>query len=156
MASFINLMANDVWSEADIKRRLHAEIRSVISEDMENEVSRAIQGRMLGMHTLTLQEQAAIGLFKATTDRVAALGIAARADAVLLSNVLALEAAQARLQLSPVAVVYEDDLTTIVNQSEVDVDTAERSTAQGLVAAAAVAVVDLYTLRNPTPDEVTL
>jgi hypothetical protein len=90
--SMIDLMQDYVWSEADIKARLHAEIRSEISELMETEINRALQGAALGIHKLTPQEMQAIQKFKASTDRVAALGEKARADMALLNAALAYEA----------------------------------------------------------------
>lgn len=97
MSSFIDLMSNDVWGEADIKARLHAEIRSEVSELVETELNRALQGAMLGMHTLTPHEQEGLLHFKTATDRVALLGECARADAALLAQTMALEVAQRRL-----------------------------------------------------------
>lgn len=88
----IDLLADYVWSEADIKARLHAETRSEISELMETEINRALQGAALGVHKLTPQEMQAIQKFKAATDRVAALGEKARADMALLNAALAYEA----------------------------------------------------------------
>ena len=88
----IDLMQDYVWSDADIKARLHAEIRSEISELMETEINRALQGAALGVHKLTPQEMQAIQKFKVSTDRVAALGEKARADMALLNAALAYEA----------------------------------------------------------------
>lgn len=93
MPSFIDLMADDVWSEMDIKSRLHAEIRSEISEFAETELSRALQGKFMGMHVLTAAERDSLTKFAAATARVALLGSHARADLLLLSEAHALEAA---------------------------------------------------------------
>jgi len=134
MTSFVNLMANDVWSEADIKSRLHAEIRSVISEQKENEISRAIQGRLLGMHTLTPEENASIALFKQVSDKVALLAVQARADAVLLSKAMDLELAQNRL-------------TQPATETEKDIQ--ERDDASSVIAAAIPSVIALADLRKP-------
>lgn len=108
MTSFIDLMASDVWSGADIKARLHAEIRSEVSEQSEQELSRALQGQLLGMHTLTPSEQAALLHFKAVTEQVALLGSQARVDAALLAEVMALEADPAMLAdaAEPVTALY--------------------------------------------------
>jgi len=134
MTSFVNLMANDVWNEADIKSRLHSEIRSVISEQKENEISRAIQGRLLGMHTLTPEESASIALFKQVSDKVALLAVQARADAVLLSKAMDLELAQNRL-------------TQPATETEEDIQ--ERDDASSVIAAAIPSVVALAALRKP-------
>jgi hypothetical protein len=91
--SMIDLMQDHVWTDADIKARLHAEIRSEVSEQAELEINRALQGAALGVHKLTPQEMQAIQKFKASTDRVAALGEKARADMALLNAALAYESA---------------------------------------------------------------
>lgn len=93
MTSFIDLMADDVWSEADIKARLHAEIRSEISEYAETELNRALQGMALGMHVLNPAEQFSLYKFKQCTDRVAALGNTSRTEMALLSEAMSLESA---------------------------------------------------------------
>ena len=133
--SFVDLMANDVWTEAAIKSRLHAEIRAEISAEREQELNRALQGAALGVHTFTTSEQQEIARFKAVTDRVTALGAEARADAALLVQVIALEAAKRRLA-----------------QPETDGDTADRAAAQAVIDAATPAALALLALRNPEPE----
>jgi hypothetical protein len=155
MISFINLMASDVWSEADIKNRLHAEIRSQVSEQAETELSRALQGAALGMHTLTQQEQASLMAFKVATDRVAALGVQARADAALLAEVMVLEVHARRLALPAVEPVMglgaePDDELVVINVDEVATDTAERDAAEAALAGATEAATALLALRNPS------
>lgn len=144
--SFVDLMKNDVWSEADIKARLHAEIRSEISEFSETEINRALQGAALGLHTLTAAEEAAIAHFKAATDRVAVLGAQARADAALHHEALAVEEAQARLAL-PVVSPVRDAGGSVTNQAAVTADSEGRATAQAVVNAATQPVLDLIAQR---------
>lgn len=136
--SFIDLMANDVWTEAAIKARLHAEIRSEVSADQEAEINRALQGAGLGVYQLTVADRQLIGRFKGVVDRVTALGVKARADAALLVQVLAVEAAQRRLA-QPVV--------------DTEADTAERAEAQAVVDAATPEALALLALRNPPPLE---
>lgn len=135
MSSFIDLMKNDVWSEADIKTRLHAEIRSEISEQSEAELNRALQGKILGMHTMTPGEMALLMAFKMATDRVALLGVQARADMALLAETMALESATARLARESAPDSPEDD--------------AGRAAAEAVVTAASPQAQALHRLRNP-------
>lgn len=159
MNSFIDLMANDVWSPTDIKNRLHAEIRSQVTENAETELNRALQGAALGLHKLTPGEMASLQHFKATTDRVEQLGTQARIDAALLAEVLDLEKAQQRLAVAalkePVAESLEDAVPAEGAASEpsqaVADDAAERAAAQAVVDAASAAALGLYALRNPAP-----
>ena len=88
LASFVDKMADDRWSEPAIKARLHALIRSRFTEQAENEINRALQGHALGMHQLTQTEQAAVQAFGAWATEVTALGPVVRADAALLNAVL--------------------------------------------------------------------
>ena len=157
MASFINLMASDVWSDADIKSRLHAEIRSTIGELAETELNRALQGKMMGLHVLSVSEQASLTLFKTTTDQVAVLGIAARADMLLLNGVLALEAARTRLKLpavtTPATVTTSgpDGSTLTVVNPAIAKDASARTAAQLQVDSASPQVLSLALLRTPPP-----
>ena len=134
MTSFVDLMGNDVWSEADIKSRLHAMIRARFSEQVEAELSRAVMGAMLGQHQITPLEGAAIAAFKALTDEVAVIGVQARADWALLQQVFAVEAAQRRLSVPEPEVPDAQD-------------EAERAEAQAVVDAAAPEVVALVQAR---------
>lgn len=93
--SFIDLTANDVWTEAAISERLHATIRGTFSENAELALSRAIQTQALGIRTLTPAELALVAQFKALTDDVAVLGTQVRADAALLNQVLTYESRKA-------------------------------------------------------------
>lgn len=166
MSSFINLMASDVWSEADIKSRLHAEIRSEISEQLEQELNRALQGKVLGMHTMTDAEMALLMQFKAATDRAAVLGSQARADRVLLGEVLAHESAVTRLSQAAVELpIAAEPPTPVDGEPEVRyappapddtaylADKAEREAAEAVVAVASPEVVALHLLRNPVKEE---
>lgn len=148
MASFINMLGSDVWSEADIKVRLHAEIRSEFSEMTETELNRALQGAALGLHTLTAEEQQTLMGFKAATDRASALGVAARADRSLLADAMSHEAAQARLALAPYldpapdadALPVEVDLE---HAARVAADLQSRAAAQAVIDAASAGVIAL-------------
>lgn len=163
--SFVNLMGNDIWSEADIKSRLHAEVRSEVSELAEAELNRALQGHTMGMHVLTPQEQQGLMRFKAATDRVALLGTQARADMALLAEVLPLEVAFLRLRrpvLEPLLeteeVLVDGETVTqpkpdgrVLNQEDLDRDLEERGLAAGQWALASEAAAALVQLRNPEP-----
>lgn len=148
MSSFIDLMASTAWSEADIKARLHAEIRSEISEFAETELNRALQGKFMGLHTLTAAEGVSLAKFAAATARVATLGTQARTDMALLNEVLLLEPAQRRLIQTPLELAL-DESGIVVNQPEVDTDTLERAKALVVVSAASAGAVALALLRSP-------
>jgi hypothetical protein len=136
--SFINLMGNDVWTDADIKARLHAEIRSEVTELTEIELNRALQGAMLGMHTLTQHERENIAHFKAATDRVDALGMSARADMILLSETMMVESARNRLSVTELT---SDDIGYVL-------DALERSDALSVIANSSVNAIQLADLRS--------
>lgn len=133
--SFIDLMANDVWSEADIIRRTEAMIRSEFPAEIETILNRKIAGAMIGEYVLTEDEQADVARYKIVAQQAQIEGAAARADMALLAEVMAHEAALRRL-------------------AELDLADEERAAAQALVDAASPEVLSLYALRNPPVEAV--
>ncbi len=138
MTSFINLMANDIWSEADIIRRTEAMIRSEFSLDVETILNRKVLGISIGTYTPTDADLAEIARYDQVAKAAQAAGVAARVDMALLLQTMDYEKAMRRLALPPI----EDD----------EQDAAERAEAQAVVDAASQEVVDLYALRNPPPE----
>lgn len=163
MSSFIDLMGSDVWTEVDIKSRLHAEIRSEVSEFAETELNRALQGKMLGIHTMSAEEMQTLMRFKSATERVTQLGKQARLDTVLLAKVLLHEAAVLRLSLLPVEPlptplpITDEDGNQIPVEVFVDTeyieDASERREAQAVVAESSPDVLALNLLRNPVEED---
>lgn len=136
--SFIDLMADHRWSEADIVNRTEAMVRKEFTAEAERILSRKVLGAGMG-YIMTAAEQAEVGRFQATVFAAQAEGNAARADMALLEAVLALEAAQARLALPAVEPVLSEPAEgepEVTNQAELDADTAERASAQATVDAA--------------------
>lgn len=139
MTSFINLMANDIWSDADITRRTEAMLRTEFSQEAETILNRKVLGMSLGTYTPTAQDQLDMARYNETALAAQAAGVAARADMALLSQTLVYEAAMRRLAKDPIP----DDIQ----------DEAERADAQTLIDEAPQEVVDLYALRNPPTPE---
>ena len=105
--SFINLMADDVWTDADITNRARATIASAVSEARQNELRTIMLGHVAGLRTATPAELAEIMQVKALTEQAAAAAAQARADMALLSQVLAAEAGDPT-PLSPAAAELMD------------------------------------------------
>lgn len=101
MNSFIDWTADYVWSDGDITRRTEAMVRAEISEPDETILNRKLQGAALGAYTLTSEDQAAIQRFNAVVMAASMAGVEARADMALLAQAMAVEAAQAQLQVAP-------------------------------------------------------
>lgn len=141
MTSFINLMANDIWSDADITRRTEAMVRTEFSLEAETILNRKVAGISLNQYTPTTEDLAEMARFRTVVDAAQAAGVAARADMALLLATMAYETAMKRLAqpLPP------EDAT----DEEKAQDAAERAEAQAVVDGASQDVVDLYTLRNP-------
>lgn len=93
MSSFVNLMADDVWSDADITRRTEAMIRAEFSSEAEAILNRKVTGAMLGQYQMSPAEQAELGRYAIVSEQARQAGIAARADMALLRQALAVEAA---------------------------------------------------------------
>lgn len=157
MTSFVNLLGNDVWSEADIVRRTEAELHGVVSKDAELILSRKMIGFSLGRVIPTAQEQAELLVYEMASYQAQQSGIAARADMALLQSALDYEQAQARLLLPAVTMPA---MITIINELDAHVeiinpaiaaDEAERAAAQAVLDAATSETLALVLLRNPPP-----
>jgi hypothetical protein len=132
--SFINLMASNVWSAADIVRRTEAELHGQISKESELILSRKMIGFSLGLMIPTAEEAAELTLYEMAAYQAQESGIAARSDMALLQSALDHEAAQRRLANPALAV-----------------DANERRAAQALLDAAGDDTLALVALRNPEP-----
>lgn len=145
MNSFIDLMANDVWSEADIVRRTEAMIRSEFSAEAETILNRKVSGMVLGVYVPTTEEQAEMARYQTTVDAARVAGNASRADMALLLRVFPLEDAQRRLDRMALVVAWDrlqdpvvepviDEATgEVLNAEEVALDMAERAAAEAAV-----------------------
>ena len=150
--SFINLMASDVWTEADIIRRTEAMVRSKFTEAAELIINRKLQGAALGQYQLSLEEQAEVAAFNETVFAARQAGDAARADMAVLNEVLTVEPAFLRLRQPELEPELGED-GQVINQDALDQDAADRMAAQSLVEGASVQVLDLLIQRNPLPPE---
>lgn len=157
MASFVNLLGNDVWSEADIVNRTEAELHGQVSKEVELILSRKMIGFSLGRMIPTAQEQADLTTYEIAAYRAQQSGIAARADMALLQLALDYEQAQARLLwpilTKPAMIMIINELhayVEIINPA-IAVDAAERVAAQAVLDAATPETLALMALRNPPP-----
>ena len=136
MTNFINLLSNDVWSEADILARGRALIAAQVSTVRQQELQTIMLGHMAQMRTATPEELAEIALVGQITEAQAFENAQARFDMALLLAVMAYEVAAARLALP----VVDGD----------EADALDRAAAQIVVDAATPEVLDLYALRHPS------
>lgn len=146
MSSFINLMADDIWSEADIIRRTEAMIRSEFSLEVETILNRKVSGMSLGTYQPTEQDLADMARYDQVAKAAQAAGLAARADMALLLQVfpletsqrrldrMALSAAWDRLQLPKVQPVIDEATGQVTNADEIARDKEEREAARAVVA----------------------
>lgn len=109
--SFIDLMADYDWSDADIKNRTEAMIATVFPPVDAAILSRKVDGTRYG-YVLTPDEQAQLTLYQQVAAQAGQAADAARADMALLRKVWAVE----RGELAPEAA---------------DVDTMNRVTLRG-------------------------
>lgn len=155
--SFINLLANDVWSDADILNRTEAMVRSEFSLASEGIINRKLSGAGLGMYVPTLEDQAEIGRFAVATQAAAMEGAAAKADMLLLQSAMDYERAEARLAEPvpdfplTVTLTATNGTTSEVPNPAIAADVAERTAAQTILDTATPATLALVLLRNPPP-----
>lgn len=148
--SFIDLMASDVWTEADIVRRTEAMVRAEFSAERETILNRKVSGAIIGSYEMTEQDQAEVALFQQVTLAAKDAGDAARADMALLAQVFEVESAARRLALPEVQPEL-DEAGYGTNQEAIDQDAAERAQAQAVIDGASPEARALYDLRNPPP-----
>ena len=158
--SFIDLTKNDAWSEADIINRTEAMITSEFPKTRVDILTRKMQGQAMG-YVLTEQEESDLVAYSMACYHAGAAADAARADMLLLAQVMELEAAYARLALPAMnhdttPVTDESGVVTDFRSPEATADMNERLQAGLTVGAAQMLpeVLALYTLRNPVPEPV--
>ena len=95
--SFIDMMANDVWSDSDITNRTEAMVRAVVPLQEELVLNRKMEASRLGQYTLTTEDQVLADALAQIGAAAQKEGAAARADMALLHKVLAYEQADVRL-----------------------------------------------------------
>jgi hypothetical protein len=100
MTSFINLLASDIWSEADIVNRTEAMIASEFSAHAVAILNRKVTAATIGAYTLTADEQAEVARYAQVCTAAATEGNAARADMALLQSALDCEADPALIALA--------------------------------------------------------
>jgi hypothetical protein len=150
--SFINLLANDVWSEQDIVNKTEAMVRSEFSVQAETILNRKVIGQLTGAYTMTEVEVAELDRYKTVVEQARIAGDEARADMKLLNQVFEFEVAANRLKRPVVEQIVVDQ--EVVNQAEIDADYAERQAAQEKLDTMPDDVRVLFDLRNPAPVEV--
>lgn len=143
--SFIEMMASDVWSSADIDNKVQALIRSRYSAQDELKAS-----RLARTPNPSETEAAFVVSVDSWIAECVAEGRAARTDMALLAQVLELEVHKRRLVMPLVEPVLDEE-KTITNQDILDVDAAERAAAQALLDAASPEAKELFDLRSPQP-----
>jgi MoxR-like ATPase len=94
MSSFIDLMANVVWSDADIANRARYTLASQVPESRQDELRTIMLGHVAQMRPATAAELGEIMQVKALTEQAAAVSAQARADMALLAQALAAEQGQ--------------------------------------------------------------
>lgn len=142
------MMANDVWSDADITNRTEAMVRAVVPVAEELVLNRKIQGAALMQYTLTPEDEAQIALLAQAGFAAQQEGIAARHDMLVLREVFEVEKAEQRLSL-PVVEPILDEEGNVTNQAEIDADAVERAAAQERIDVADDEVMGWVEARRP-------
>ena len=152
--SIVNLLKNDIWSEADIINAGRAAIYSQISFDRQQELQTIMLGHIAGLRTALPAELAEIASVQQVTEAQAVANGEARADMARLLAVMAYEAALERLTCAPItepATIMEGEVE--VPNPWIAHDAQERAEAQALIDASTQDTLDLYALRHPAPVE---
>ncbi len=153
--SFINLMANEVWSDADITNRVRSQVESIVPVARQDELRTILLGHIAQMRTATADELTEITLVKTLTEQAAVDAAAARADMALLTGTMAYESALQRLDqptVDPTEATLDADGVPLPTAH--DIDEQERQAAWDVVLGASPEVIALHGLRHPAPVEV--
>jgi hypothetical protein len=95
MASFVNVLGSDLWSEADIVNRTESMIASYFPPNTTAILNRKVIGAATGRYTLSADEQAELDHYNTVCLAASAAGNAARADMARLQSALDYEHALA-------------------------------------------------------------
>jgi outer membrane protein assembly factor BamA len=146
--SFVDLMANDIWSDTDINNKVQALIRSQYSEQDELKASRLARNSDISANDLLF-----IANLDAWISSCVNEGRNARSDMQLLLQVISLEQAQARLS-QPEVQPELDEEGNVLNQQQLDEDKQAREQAQAVLDGATADTWALYLQRNPVVEVV--
>lgn len=146
MTSFINLMANDVWSDADILNRMRSMTNSVASVERQADLRTIFLGHLSRKRVATAPELAEIEQVQAASEASGAAVVQSRLDMILLNKVLALESGLLALEIPEVSMDDSEEYTLYMAELA-----AARAAQQALRDAAEPATAALYALRNPPP-----
>lgn len=141
--SFIDLMASDVWSSADIDNKVQALIRSRFSAQDELKAS-----RLARTSSPSDSDTAFVASVDAWIAECVLEGRSARADMELLLQVLAMLDANTRLLQPEVEPQYDED-GQVTNQDELAADADQRMQAQQILDTASDDAKALFELRKP-------
>lgn len=150
--SFINLLSNDIWTEADITKRTEAIVHSEFSLEEENILHRKVTGSITGLYQLTGEEQRDLQRYTEICELAKQEGIVARKDMALLLKVFDLESADRILKRIVEPMLDEEG--NVINQEEIDLDAQEKVIAQETMNNAASEEMDLFNLRNPVIEKI--
>lgn len=142
--SFINMLANDVWSDQDISRRVQGMIRSKFTQ--EDELKAA---RLARKEDKTESEVAFIREVDATIAAALQEGHSAKIDMDLLSKALNIEECQ-RIVAIPIPEQVFDEDNQVINQTQIDIHLRVAKNCQDVIDSASKEVLALIALRNPT------
>jgi hypothetical protein len=149
--SFIDLMGNVVYTDAQILRRTEAHIRNVFSRTAEEILNRKITEIGLGQGQMTPELGAEIALFAKVAKEAQEMGEQAKKDNTLLKSILKYENASRRL-LEP---LYEGEEFSVgedgqkVENVEYTKDRKEREEAESIIKNTSEEVVALVSTRKP-------
>jgi hypothetical protein len=155
MSSFINLLANDVWSESDIINRTEAMIASEYPPAAAAILNRKVSGAALGQYTLTAAEQADLAHYAQVSNAARAAGEAARADMAKLRAVMEYEQALSTIATptpdvpKTVMVMGENQIASMIANPILTAHSAKLAAAQAVIDGASADTLALYALRNP-------
>lgn len=134
MSGFIDMMANDRWSEADIVNRTEAMIASEFPPNEVAIINRIVTAAAAGIYELTPEEIEKVDHYNLVCLQAREAGDASRLDMVLLSQVLDYEEAK-------------------VNKAQAEANLLKADAVLALATDAVLALVEQRTVPEPVQEE---
>lgn len=148
--SFIDLMSNNIFTEADILNRTQAMVRTFYSDEQEKILSRKVTGMMLGGYSLSIPEQEEIANFSTIVNQAKIENELATIDNELLKQIIEVEKSYLKLQVPIPEEIIEEGI--IINQVEIDIFLEEKRITLEIVSEATEEIMTWVLKRNLEPE----
>lgn len=145
--SFINMLENDLWTDAEIANKADDLIHETFPIIQETILNRKVLGSQLGEWTLTEEDLAEQDRYRKVCEDAALMSDEAKADNLLLRRILEVEPSYQLVKSPPISPIIENDI--VINQEQITQDVHNKILAQDIVDLISPEELYWIQLRNP-------